>query len=88
MAIRVKDLLNLPNAIANELEYRSSLRAQALAQTVVNKLTGESPPSDPYRYNPYLAPTQIGSNGNSIIENGSYANWDKNEKQNWGSSDW
>jgi hypothetical protein len=53
MTFRVKDLMNLPDAIMNELETRSQLRAEAAAHNIVNKLTGSTFEPNPYSHNPY-----------------------------------
>ncbi len=49
----LKDLMNLPSAIEQQLEARSQMKADALAHRIVNKLTGSNMQADPYRYNPY-----------------------------------
>jgi hypothetical protein len=87
MTLRVKDLLNLPDAISSELEYRSTLKAQALAHRIVNKVTGNAMPRDPNVYNPYLdASGSSGSSGSARSTGGdaSQTDWDKNSKSGWG----
>lgn len=54
MTIRLKDLLNLPDAVINEFEQRSDMKAQAMAHNIVNKLTGSNYPVNPCQFNPYL----------------------------------
>jgi hypothetical protein len=49
----LRDLMNLPSAIESQLEQRSSMRANALAHRIVNKITGSTMQADPYQYNPY-----------------------------------
>ena len=49
----LRDLINLPNAISDELEYRSQLKAQAMAHRLVNKVTGSNMPVNPMAFNPY-----------------------------------
>jgi hypothetical protein len=53
MVIRVKDILNLPGALQNELEMRSEMKAQALAHRLANKIAGVNMPTNPNNWNPY-----------------------------------
>jgi len=50
----IGDLLNLPNTLIKELEYRSDLRTEVLAHKLANKLTGSNMPVDPMKFNPYM----------------------------------
>jgi hypothetical protein len=50
----LRDLINLPDAIGNELENRSRLKADAFAHRLVNKFTGSNMPVNPNSFNPYL----------------------------------
>lgn len=60
MSLRLKDIMNLPDAIHDELEYRSQLKAQALAHNIVNKFTGSNMPVNPNSFNPYLEESSQG----------------------------
>ncbi len=65
----LKDIMNLPDAIGNELEYRSQLKAEALAHRLVNKFTGSNMSTNPNAFNPYLNESEGQSNMSLMAPN-------------------
>lgn len=59
----LKDLMNLPSAIENELEMRSQMKAEAFAHRIVNKVTGSNMQPNPYLHNPYHSASSQGGGG-------------------------
>lgn len=90
MSIRIKDLMNLPDAISNELEERSQMKADALAHRIVNKISGNNLPPNPYRHNPYMSADSNGSVSRSTNtqEKDPATDWDKTSKRGWGRTSW
>jgi hypothetical protein len=81
----LRDIMNLPDAIGNELEYRSQLKAEALAHRLVNKFTGNNMPINPNAFNPYLEESEqeYKSNQSSSTSWGNASTTDSDKYHQW-----